>query len=120
MKARFDEVFGQLRAILQPYADSLLVKQDGPDNYSLDAPYSEKYGKELFFGAVQIKKRYVSYHLMPLYVFPDLVDTLSPALKKRLHGKSCLNFTSLDETQTEELARLTQASFEQYREAGLL
>ncbi len=79
MKARFDEVFGQLRAILQPYADSLLVKQDGPYNYSL-----------------------------------------SPALKKRLHGKSCLNFTSLDETQTEELARLTQASFEQYREAGLL
>jgi hypothetical protein len=50
--------------------------------------------KVIFFGAAQIKKNYVSFYLMPVYMFmfPKLLDNISPELKKHMQGKSC--FTS--------------------------
>jgi hypothetical protein len=107
----FEAVFQRLKAILQPYEPALVLKADGPAGYSLDTPYVPKYRKELFFGAVQIKKNYVSYHLMPVYMYPDLLDGISPELKKRMQGKSCFNFKKLDDAQIEELARLTEQGF---------
>jgi hypothetical protein len=65
-----------------------------------------------------VKKRYVSYHLMPVYVNPALLDGLSPALKARMQGKSCFNFTKVDPALFEELAALTQAGFDDYRAKG--
>jgi len=45
---------------------------------------------------------------MPLYTHADLMERLSPALKKRLQGKSCLNFRAVDEALFEELAAITE------------
>jgi len=59
----FEETFEQLRAILQPYASKFRVDADSAEGYSLSAPYVEKWKKELFFGAVQMKKNYVSFYL---------------------------------------------------------
>ena len=116
----FETVFEQLRKILEPFEPHLLVKADAPGNYSLDTPYSEQYKKEMFFGAVQINKNYVSYHLMPVYVFPDLLDGVSPELRARMQGKSCFNFRALDRKQVKELARLTQKSFTRLKRAKLV
>lgn len=49
---------------------------------------------------------------MPVYVFPNLLDGLPAALRKRMQGKSCFNFTSLDDTARSELERLAAAGFE--------
>ena len=119
-RENFPAIFAQLRAIFQPFAPALVVKEDGSESHSLDAPASAKYPNGLFFGAVQQRKNYVSYHLMPVYVFPDLLDGVSDRLKKRMQGKSCFNFTSLDQGMVEELTRLTEAGFGRYREAQLL
>jgi hypothetical protein len=73
----------------------------------------------MFFGAVQTKKNYVSYHLMPVYVYPDLLDGISPELRRRMQGKSCFNFSRVDETLVAELARLTERGLQRYREHGL-
>ncbi len=116
----FETVFEQLRKILEPFEPNLLVKVDAPGSYSLDTPYSEQYKKEMFFGAVQINKNYVSYHLMPVYVFPDLLDGVSPELRARMQGKSCFNFRTLDPKQVKELARLTQKSFTRLKRANLV
>jgi len=43
-----------------------------------------------------------------VYMFPDLLNELSPALKKRMQGKSCFNFKSIDEEQLAELRELTK------------
>ncbi len=51
----------------------------------------------MFFGAAVIKKNYVSFHLMPVYVHPDLLEGISDGLRKRMQGKSCFNFKALDE-----------------------
>lgn len=104
----FPAVFAQLKKILQPHARRLTVTADVPGHYSLDAGYSEKYQRDVFFGSAQIKKNYVSYYLMPVYMFPELLAEVSPELKKRMQGKACFNFKHVDQTLFKELAQLTK------------
>ena len=68
----------------------------------------------LFFGAVKIGKRYVSFHLMPVYVHPELLDGISPELRQRMQGKSCFNFTRPDDALFAELGSLTGAGYNAY------
>ena len=113
-----ETVYLELRAILQPFAGQLDGKADSDGKFYLDTHHIMPNKKPLFFGAVQIKKNYVSYHLMPVYVNPQLLDGLSPALKKRMQGKSCFNFRRIDLPLFEELAALTRAGFDDYRRQG--
>jgi len=115
-KADFPIVFEQLKSILKPYASDLNVKTDTPDAYYLDGPYSEKLKKELFFGSAQVKQNYVSFYLMPVYMYPELLDDISPELKKRMQGKSCFNFKKVDPELFAELAVLTRRGAEKFRE----
>ena len=73
----FQEVFEKLKDLLKKYQNHFVVVADNPGNYYLNTPYVEKYKKEIFFGAAQIKKNYVSYHLFPVYVFPQLLEALT-------------------------------------------
>jgi hypothetical protein len=111
-------VYAELRKIMAPYAAQLDAKRDDERELYIDTRHSQKNQKPLFFGAVQIKKSYVSFHLMPVYVKPELLDSVSPELKARMQGKSCFNFVSSDPRLFKELAVLTQASFASYKEQG--
>jgi hypothetical protein len=108
----FPAVFEELKPLLAAHEDRLLVKKDSADAYSLDTPYSEAWEKELLFGSVQIKKRYVSFHLFPVYMYPDLLDGISDELRARMQGKSCFNFTRVDPELREELRELATRSME--------
>ncbi len=111
----FSTVFEQLSSILKPYAKNLTVKTDSRDTYYLDGPYSEKWKKEIFFASAQIKKNYVSLYLMPVYMYPELLNDISPALKKRMQGKSCFNFKKVEPELFEELATLTRLGAEKFK-----
>lgn len=114
-KSNFPFVFEQLKSILRPFEPKLTVTADTPGAYSLDGPYSEKWKKPLFFGSAQIKKNYVSFYLMPVYMFPDLLKDISPELRKHMQGKSCFNFHKFEPDLFEELSRLTRKSIERFR-----
>jgi len=114
-KSEFPLVFNHLKAILLPYAASFTVTADTEESYSLDASYSEKWKKSLFFGAAQIKKNYVSFYLMPVYMFPDLLKDISPELRKHMQGKSCFNFKKVEPALFEQLSALTRAGYERIR-----
>ncbi len=116
----FEESFRRLRAILQRHADRLVVTEDEPALYYLDTPHIMKNKKPLFFGSVQIRKRYVSFHLMPVYVFPDLLDPVPSDLLKRMQGKSCFNFNSIADDHVTALERLTTAGLARYKSENLL
>lgn len=116
----FKGVFDSLKKLLKPYEPSLQLKVDTQEKYSLDAGYSQQYKRDVFFGAVSLGKSYVSYHLMPVYVFPELLDSISPQLKKRMQGKSCFNFSKVDDALFAELAQLTQAGFNRFQKGGLV
>lgn len=110
----FQLVFEQLKSILQPFAPMLSVTANTPNAYSLDGPYSEKWKKSLFFGSAQTKKNYVSFYLMPVYMYPDLLKDISPALKKHMQGKSCFNFKKIEPDLFQELDALTKKSYERF------
>lgn len=111
-QTEFPLVFESLRSILKPYAKKLTVKTDTGDTYYLDAAYSEKWKKEIFFGSAQVKKNYVSFYLMPVYMYPDLLKNVSPELKRHMQGKSCFNFKKVEKPLFEELSQLTKQGFE--------
>lgn len=116
----FKDVYSELKKILHKYEKFLKLKTSDEKNYCLDAGYFEKYKQEMFFGSVTVKKNYVSYHLMPVYVFPELLNDISPELKKRMQGKSCFNFKQVDKKLFKELEALTKKGFEAFRKANLL
>ena len=113
-QSNFPLVFEKLKNILKPFEPKLNVTADTPSVYSLDGPYSEKWQRQLFFGSAQIKKNYVSFYLMPVYMFPDLLKDISPELKKHMQGKSCFNFKKIDPDLFKELAELTRKGVETF------
>ena len=114
----FEAVFARLKAILQAHEAQLVVKADGPGGYSLDTKVKRADGYVIWFGGVQIKKNYVSYHLMPVYGDPKLLETISPELRKRMQGKSCFNFKKVEEGLFNELEQLTVRGFERFKAGG--
>ena len=111
----FPLVFEKLKSILKPYAKSLTVTGDTDKLYALDGPYSEKWKRNLFFGSVQIRKNYVSFYLMPVYMYPELLKDISPELRKHMQGKSCFNFNKIEPELFKELAALTKAGAEKLK-----
>ena len=113
-------VFSELRQIMLPYGDKLNPKTDTESEYYVDTKHIQKNKKPLFFGAVQIKKGFVSYHLMPVYAQPKLLAAVSPELKARMQGKSCFNFKEVEPKLFMELSALTEAGFASYKEQGFV
>ncbi len=103
-----DSTFTQLSGVLRKHVASLSIKTDAPGNLYVELPGAHPGSKPGFFGAVQIKKSYVSYHLMPVYEDPGLLDGMSDALRKKMQGKSCFNFTAGDPVLFAELDTLTK------------
>ena len=52
--------------------------------------------------------------------FPDLLDGLSPELKKRMQGKSCFNFKAVDKALFKELGALTRQGYQRFKKEGLV
>ncbi|MDX2220650.1 MAG: hypothetical protein SF172_16650 [Burkholderiales bacterium] len=111
-------VFDELRAILKPLAKGLVVVHDTDDNFYLDTAKPGPNGKPMFFGSARIMKGKVSFHLMPVYTAPALLKDLSPELKKRMQGKSCFNFSTVDKALFKELGTLAKSGLAQFKKDG--
>jgi hypothetical protein len=114
------DIFEQLRLVMQKHAGDLEVIKDVKGDYSLNGDYSEQHKKVIWFGGVKKMKNYVSYHLIAVYACPQVCKDLSPELRRRMHGKSCFNFTQLDEATIAELSSVTTRSVEAFRKAKWL
>jgi hypothetical protein len=112
--ADLDAVHGRLKAILAPYGSDLSVTRDGPGGMALELPGLE--GKPWgYVAGTRLGKRYVSFYLMPVYGSIGLAATISPGLRKRMQGKSCFNFTTVDEGLFAELADLAARGIPSFR-----
>ena len=116
----FTTVYAALHTILAPYAAKLDTKKDDGSELYVDTKHIQKNKRPLFFGAVQVKKSYVSFHLMPVYLKPELLASVSPELKLRMQGKSCFNFSVVEPALFKELTALTKASYGSYNEQGFV
>ncbi|GFE65877.1 hypothetical protein [Litoreibacter roseus] len=114
-------VFHLLRPLYEAHAHKCIVLRDDPDAYTLTThEVRARDGYRTGFGGVEIRKAYVSAHLMPVYVHPDLLEGISPALKKRMQGKSCFNFKTPDTALFAELAGLIAAGIVRFEADGRL
>lgn len=112
--------FPVLRQMLLPYRDELQVVHDDPGHFYANCAKPDAKGKPQFFAAVKTSGNKCLFHLMPVYDAPELLASLSPGLRKRMQGKSCFQFTTLDEVWLQELADLVARGAASYRRAGKL
>jgi len=112
--ADLNAVHDRLREVLAPYRETLVATKDGPGGLALEIPGLEDkpWG---YVAGTRVGKRYVSYYLMPVYASPALLAGISPALRKRMQGKACFNFSTIDEGLFEELAHLTRQGVEAHK-----
>jgi hypothetical protein len=114
----FEKIYAELRLIFRPLERKLDIIKDEVAEFCANSRKPWSNGKELYFGGAVIKKNYVSFYLMPVYLYPDLLDGTTEALRERMQGKSCFNFTKYDRPLIRELATLTKVSFERLRSEG--
>ncbi len=114
-----DAIFGAIRTLFAKHASACVVLHDEPGRYYLGShEVRAKDGYRTWFGGVEIKKNYVSAHLIPVYVHPELLDTISPVLRRRMQGKSCFNFKSVEPGLMAELGVLIDAGVARFRADG--
>ncbi|MFL5777308.1 MAG: hypothetical protein ACJ761_00060 [Chloroflexota bacterium] len=110
----FEIVHDRLKAIIRDHSDGLVITKDGPAGIAVEVPGLE--GKPWgYVAGTRLGKSYVSFYLMPVYVSPEVADSLSPRLKARMQGKACFNFRKVDEALLAELDALVAREIPGYR-----
>lgn len=117
--AQDPELFARLKAMLARHATGLDVTIDVADKFHVYSPRPYQ-GKPLFFAGVQRMKTRTSFYLFSIYMFPELVGELPTPLRKHLSGKSCFNFTALDEAVVKDLELAVKRGLDVFREKGLM
>ena len=120
MKPEFESVFATLREILRKHSNILSVTEDTPTRYTLNGGRHPTHKTPMDIAWIRIGKNYVSFHHMGVYACEKLRDSLSPALKARMQGKSCFNFKQQDEALFRELEQAAVDGFAAFRKAGYL
>ena len=115
METDFEAAFKALKGVLEKNSKRLAVRTDTAAAYGLNSktpsPFPQHKGQPMWFAEVRLGKAYVSYHLMPLYMNPNLQGAISADLKKRMQGKTCFNFKKQPEPALlKELDQLTKAA----------
>jgi hypothetical protein len=114
-----NDVAVRLKSLLQPYAKKCTVKSESKTGIYLDCK-TQWNGKPLFFAATRPGKAYISLHLFPIYMFPDLLKGIAPALEARRQGKACFNFKKIDEPVLDEMAKLIKRGWQRFEKEGLV
>lgn len=128
MSLALQPVFESLRAILQRHAPGFVVSEGSTERYGLEATPGpatlRAWGGQVRRARipvawVEIKKSYVSYHLMGA-ANPKVRSTMSKRLAVRMQGKTCFNFTARDEALLQELDEVTAQGLAAFRQAGFI
>jgi hypothetical protein len=111
--AQLNEVEVRLRGLLAPYEDRL----EWATIYgipTLRKPGANAHG---WFAFVKPATRHVSLYLLPVHENATLRSSLSPALAKKLTGRSTFNFAAVDEAMFAELEQVMARAFDSYMAA---
>lgn len=114
-------ILDQLRILFRRHEAKCVLLHDDPTRHYLGThEVRAKDGYRTWFGGIEIKKSYVSAHVIPVYVHPEMIDAHSLDLTKRMQGKSCFNFKLADAGLFAELDRLITAGIVRFEEDGRL
>ncbi|MFQ5976760.1 MAG: hypothetical protein ACE5OZ_01360 [Candidatus Heimdallarchaeota archaeon] len=77
--------------------------------------FGKKPQKTYVAGVIQ-QKNYVSFYLSPIYSHPELLQHVSPELRKYLKGKSCFNIAKTASPIYDEIEKILKIGIEKYQE----
>jgi hypothetical protein len=97
----------RLQRVLDPYRDRLELASI----YNTPALRKPRANAHNWFAFVKPASKHVGFYLLPMHTHPDLREGLSPALAKRLTGKSVFTFQGVDEALFAELEAVVTRAF---------
>ena len=103
IETRLDRILDPYRSLLEPSTIYGLPTMRRPGAKAHE-----------WFAFVKPASKHVSFFLMPILTWPDLLDGCSPALRKARKAKTAFNFSSLDEVVVADLEALVARSYERY------
>ena len=104
----------RLQALLDPYRDRL----EAFEIYGV--PMLRRPGAKAhdWFAGINRGNGVVRFSFLPMHAHPELLEGLSPAVRKRKTGASLFTFKAVDEATVGELAALLSRGFEIYWPGG--
>jgi hypothetical protein len=111
--AELAAVEARLRALLEPYAARL----ETATIYGIPTLRRPNAKAHDWFAFVKPAAKHVSLFLLPIHSHPELLEGLSPGLRRAVSGKSTLGFTALDDATASEVEALLARAFEAYTRA---
>ena len=103
-------VEARLRALLEPFANTLEPAQI----YGIAVLRRPGAKAHDWFAGVQAADGYVKLNFLPMHGHPELLEGISPALRKRKTGASVFRFTDLDDALAAEVEALLARAFDVY------
>jgi hypothetical protein len=107
-------VQARLDAILEPYRGQL-------ETFEIyGVPMLRRPGARAhdWFAGVSPGNGVIRFFLLPMYAHPELLEGISPALRKQKRGASLFAFANVDDGLVDELTALTERSFAAYMKEG--
>lgn len=88
------------------------IRDNIPSGYSeeIDAKYLSFKADKEWYVALANQKNYISLHLVPTYLYPELKAKLDNSGKKLKCGKGCINFKTADELPLDIIAEIISAT----------
>lgn len=105
-----DELVAELRALLVPYEDVL----EPHELYGIEVLHRPGARMHDWFAGVRSGKDAAKLMLLPVKTHPELLEDMSPALRKRLTGDALFTLKPGDEALLPELEAVVQRSFDAY------
>jgi 7-keto-8-aminopelargonate synthetase-like enzyme len=100
----------RLGAILDPYRDHLV------ESTIYNTPILRRRGSKGhdWFAGVQPVEGAVKFNFLPMHTQPELLENVSPTLRKHKTGASVFRFTEIDESLASDLEQLVARGFLAY------
>ena len=105
-----DELEAELRALLVPYEDVLV----GEELYGIEVLHRRGSKMHDWFAGVRPGKGTAKLMLLPIKGHPELLEAISPALRKRLSGDALFTLKAGDEALLPELEQVVARAFDVY------
>jgi hypothetical protein len=129
MSPEFEMVFDRLRSLLRGHSAALQVTDDTDTRFcvagkvgpaTLKAWGGKRKADTIPVAWVQVGKAYVGYHHIAFGGSAALRAAMSKELRARMQGKTCFNFTVVDEVLFKELDALSARANRGVIEAGFV
>jgi hypothetical protein len=115
-------LFAEVKALIEPYAESLTVRRDDGGYFDLwsekEVEIAGRRRKNVFFCGLIIQKTYVGFYFMPVYADQGLTAVFGPDLLATRKGKSCFHLKRLTPELKDQIVAALVAGWRLYEERG--